>query len=182
MRTLLPVMKPFIAFLLLAATPAWSQVSPIPDIAQVAGLVVDGTNRFRHDHGLGPVEPERRLATAAREFAAYMAQTDRLDHTADGRQPWGRARAQGYDYCLVAENIAYQFDSRGFATAQLARELVSGWERSPGHRKNMLEREVVDTAVAVARSSRTGRFYAVQMFGQPRVNGRCAGTRAPRAG
>jgi len=180
-RALLRVMKRFIAVILLTATPAWSQVSPIPDMAQVAGLVVEGTNRFRHDHGLTSVTPERRLASAAREFAAYMAQTDRLDHAADGRQPWGRAKAQGYDYCLVAENIAYQFDSRGFATAQLAHELVAGWERSPGHRKNMLEREAVDTAVAVARSPRTGRYYAVQMFGRPRVNGRCAETRAPRA-
>jgi len=175
-------MKRAMLLLLFLAEPAWAAASPVPDMAQVEGLVVEGTNHFRLDHGLGPVVPERRLATAAREFAAYMAQADRLDHAADGRQPWGRAKAQGYEYCLVAENIAYQFDSRGFATAQLAQELVAGWERSPGHRKNMLEREAVDTAVAVARSPRSGRYYAVQMFGQPRVNGRCAGTRAPRAG
>ena len=173
-------MKRAMLLMLFAAGSAWAAVSPIPDAAQVASLVVDGTNRFRHDNGLAPVAPERRLAHAAREFAAYMAQTDRLDHAADGRQPWGRARAQGYDYCLVAENIAYQYDSRGFATAQLARELVSGWERSAGHRRNMLERDAVDTAVAVARSATTGRYYAVQMFGRPRVNGGCAGTRAPR--
>jgi uncharacterized protein YkwD len=175
-------MKRLMAFVLLATTPAWAQPSPIPDMARVAELVVEGTNHFRHDHGLGPVTPERRLSGAAREFAAYMAQADRLDHAADGRQPWGRARAQGYDYCLVAENIAFQYDSRGFATAQLAHELVSGWERSAGHRKNMLERDAVDTAVAIARSPRTGRYYAVQMFGRPRVNGRCAETRVPRAG
>ena len=174
-------MKRSMLLLLLATWPAWAAMSPVPDAAQVANLVVEGTNRFRHENGLAPVEPERRLAHAAWEFASYMAQTDSLDHAADGRQPWGRARAQGYDYCLVAENIAYKYDSRGFATAQLARELVAGWERSAGHRKNMLERDVVDTAVAVARSAKTGRYYAVQMFGRPRVNGRCAETRAPRA-
>jgi len=174
-------MKRSLLLLFLAVGSAWAEVSPIPDAAQVANLVVEGTNRFRHDNGLAPLAPERRLDHAAREFAAYMAQADRLDHAADGREPWGRARAQGYDYCLVAENIAYQYDSRGFATARLARELVSGWEHSPGHRKNMLERDAVDTAAAVARSARTGRYYAVQMFGRPRVNGTCAETRAPRA-
>ena len=172
-------MKRSLFVLLLAAAPAWAEVSPIPDFVGVATLVVEGTNRFRRDNGLAPLAPERRLVHAAWEFASYMAQTDRLDHAADGRQPWGRARAQGYDYCLVAENIAYQYDSRGFATVQLARELVSGWERSPGHRKNMLQRDAVDTAVAVARSAKTGRYYAVQMFGRPRVNGRCPETRAP---
>ncbi len=39
-------------------------------------------------------------------------------------------------------------------------------------RKNMLAPEVTETGVAVARSGKTGRYYAVQMFGRPRVNGR----------
>src|SRR5438094_588411 len=34
-------------------------------------------------------------------------------------------------------------------------------------RKNMEEPNVVDTGVAVARSTRTGRYYGVQMFGRP---------------
>jgi hypothetical protein len=67
----------------------------------------------------------------------------------------------------VAENIAWQFHSQGFTTPDLAERLVRGWERSPPHRANMLDGSVTDTGVALARSSRTGRWYAVQMFGRP---------------
>ena len=139
-----------------------------PDLAEAAKLVVEGTNRFRHEQGLAPVHPEGKLTEAAREFAAYMARTDRFDHDADGRRPPERARAKGYDYCLVSENIGFEFNSRGFATAELAREFVEGWKHSPPHRKNMEEGGAVDIGVAVAHSAATGRYYGVQMFGRPR--------------
>ena len=152
-----------VAFLLCAAA------AHAADIPAVERAVIEGTNRFRHEEGLASVRPDSTLDRTAREFADYLARTDRFDHEADGRTPALRARAHGYDYCLVAENIAYQFDSRGFTTSALARGLVQGWKDSPGHRRNMLDKRVVDTGVAVARSAHSGRFYAVQMFGRRRA-------------
>ena len=114
------------------------------------------------------MHPEAKLTAAAREFADYMARTDRFEHNADGRHPPDRARAHGYDYCLVSENIGFEYNSRGFATADLARDFVEGWKRSPPHRKNMQDRGVVDIGVAIARSATTGRYYGVQVFGRPR--------------
>jgi uncharacterized protein YkwD len=139
------------------------------DIVAVERAIVEGTNRFRHEQGVGSVRPDSMLDRTAHEFAEYLARTDRFDHEADGRTPAIRARAHGYDYCLVAENIAYQFDSRGFTTPVLARELVEGWKDSPGHRRNMLDARAVDTGVAVVQSRHSGRFYAVQMFGRRRA-------------
>ena len=52
--------------------------------------------------------------------AAYMAKSGKFDHDADGRQPAQRIAAKGYRYCMVAENIAYEFSSRGFASSELA--------------------------------------------------------------
>ena len=51
--------------------------------------------------------------------------------------PKGRERtaAQGYAECLVAENIAWESDPRGFTARGLARALVKGWQDSPPHRK-----------------------------------------------
>lgn len=144
------------------------------DLPAVEKLVVDATNAFRGQEGLDSVRPDRALAKAAQDFADYMARTDRYGHTADGRNPADRARGQGYGYCLLAENIAYQYNSAGFRTAELARGFVEGWKHSPGHRKNMLEPAVTDTAVAVAHSEKSGRYYAVQMFGQPKRKG-CLG-------
>ncbi|HEY4261398.1 MAG TPA: CAP domain-containing protein, partial [Schlesneria sp.] len=45
---------------------------------------------------------------------------------------------------------------------------TEGWKHSPGHRKNMLDRDVTETGVAVAWSKETGHYYAVQMFGRPK--------------
>lgn len=138
------------------------------DAGRVERMIEDDTNTFRREEGLPRVKASPKLERAARHFVEYMAQTDRYGHTVDGKKPHERAQAAGYDYCLVAENIAYQYSSTGFRTPELAHGLFEGWKKSPGHRRNMLEPDALDTAVAVARSPHTGRWYAVQMFGRPR--------------
>lgn len=153
--------------MLVAATGATAQPRA-PDLADAAKRVIEGTNRFRHERGFVTVRPDAKLTEAAREFAGYMARTDRFEHNADGRHPPERAREHGYDYCLVSENIGFEFDSRGFAAAELARDFVEGWKNSPPHRRNMEDGGAVDIGVAIARSAKTGRYYGVQMFGRPR--------------
>jgi hypothetical protein len=138
------------------------------DLEQAERLIARRTNEFRAENGLARLEPDAALVRAAEGFAQYMARTDRYGHAADGTQPAERAQARGYDYCLVSENISYQFSSEGFGTEELARRFVEGWKSSPGHRRNMLEPDVVHMAAAVARSAQTGRYYGVQMFGRPR--------------
>lgn len=154
------------AYMALCASPiAWAAQ---PDTSQVERRVIESTNDFRRGERLRPVARDDRLDAAARSFAQFMAQTAKYGHDADGSSPSARARRHGYDYCLVSENISYQYSSRGFTTADLATQIFEGWKNSPGHRKNMLDADAGDTAVAVARSERTGYYYAVQMFGKPR--------------
>jgi uncharacterized protein YkwD len=143
-------------------------VNPQPvDAAAVARLIVEQTNEFRAANERPAVEVNPRLTATAEYFAGYMAQHDRYGHNADGNRPSQRATRFGYDYCLISENIAYQYSSIGFATAELAKRFVEGWKNSPGHRENMLDPGVTETGVAVARSDKTGYWYAVQMFGRP---------------
>jgi uncharacterized protein YkwD len=141
-----------------------------PDTARVEALVIDGTNEFRRHEHLEPVGRNARLDEAAREFAAFMARTGKFDHDADGRTPSDRARAHGYDLCLIAENISYEFNTGDFETQDLARRFVEGWKNSPGHPRNMLKGEATEIAVAVARGSAQGapRYYAVQLLGRPK--------------
>lgn len=138
------------------------------DLGEAGLSIARRTNDFRAENGLPRLQPSGPLERAAEGFAQYMASTDRYGHAADGSQPAERAQARGYEYCLVSENISYQFHSDGFATEELARRFVEGWKSSPGHRRNMLAPDVVHMATAVARSARTGRYYGVQMFGRPR--------------
>ncbi len=108
-----------------------------------------------------------KLTKTAREFADYLARTDRFSHTADGRSPGQRVSASGYEWCIVAENIAWEYDSAGFTTRGLGQALLTGWKNSPEHRRNMLDSDVTEIGVGVARSEKTGRYYAVQDFGRP---------------
>lgn len=152
---------------LAASLVAVAHAAQTADVAKAAQAVVSQTNALRERGNLAMVHDEPRLARAASEFASHMARTNRYGHEADGRDPPKRAEAAGYDYCLVLENIAYDYDSRGFDTARLARTLVEGWRRSPPHRANMLNAAVTHIGVGIARSA-TGYYYAVQMLGLPR--------------
>ena len=139
-----------------------------PDLGAAERLVIDKTNEFRVGLRLAPTKPDPQLADAARDFAAFMARTDRYGHDADGRSPADRAQARGYAYCALAENIAFLSNPAGTSTEALVDTVVEGWKQSPNHRRNMLLPEVVDTAVALAQSPTSQRYYAVQLFGRPR--------------
>lgn len=146
------------------------------NIDAATGQVLAGVNRLRIEAGAPPLVASALLAKAAREFALYMAETDRYGHEADGRTPDERARRAGYQPCIVAENIAYQYLSTGFRTAELSQGLLDAWMDSPGHRANILDLRLTEIGVGIARSGNTARYYAVQLFGQPPSrDGRCFG-------
>jgi uncharacterized protein YkwD len=148
------------------ATPERPDVAK-PDLARVNDEIIRLTNEFRRQEGCPEVQRNPQLTAAAQDFAEYMARTDRFGHTADGTHPWDRAKKHGYAYSIVSENIAYFYNSAGYRTEELAREIVEGWKHSPGHRKNMLDPDVADIGVAVAHSKHTGYYYAEQLFGRP---------------
>lgn len=137
-----------------------------PVLEQVEDRIVERTNSFRKDHDLQALETDDLLRKTARDFAEYMARTDRYGHHADGRSPAQRAKQKEYPLCLIAENIAYSFATEGFQTKELASKTVEGWIDSPPHRRNMLREHVTEIGVAVAQSEQTGVFYGVQLFGR----------------
>ena len=140
----------------------------LPDIPRTEAAIVEMTNAFRRGEKLADVKPNAELARAARLYAEYLAKSGRFAHEADGRQPTDRAKASGYKFCMVAENLALNLDSRGFTTAKLADDAVEGWKNSPGHRKNMVQPHVTEIGVGIARApDRDPKFISVQLFGRP---------------
>jgi hypothetical protein len=125
------------------------------------------TNAFRQSQSLATLASSPTLAAAAQEFVRYMARTGHYGHDADGRTPRERAQAHGYRSCLVSENIAFQQRPEAFTDQALAAVFIDGWKSSPMHRRNMLDPDVTEFAVAVAQDERTRRWYAVQLFGLP---------------
>jgi hypothetical protein len=104
-----------------------------------------------------------------RTHVNYMARTDTYGHAAHGNRPSERAKQHGYEYCIVSENIAYQYRPIG-STEALATAFFQGWKHSPDHRKNLLDPAVTEIGVAMAQNEETGFYYAVQMFGRPHSN------------
>lgn len=140
----------------------------LPDLVAAVNAIVNSTNDFRHSEGQQNVEINLELTKTAQYFADFMASTNKYGHQADGQRPGERAKKHDYAYCIVSENIAYQFNSAGFTTEELAMGFFQGWKDSADHRKNMLDADIAQTGVAVARSKESGYYYAVQMFGRPK--------------
>jgi uncharacterized protein YkwD len=143
--------------------------SPVdgPDLEKAERAIVRLTNEFRRENGLEELKTDEKLHKAASYFAAFLARADKFGHEADGNQPWDRVALFGYDYCVVAENIAFQMKSTGFETKELAGMFFEGWQESPPHRKNMLQPHVSETGLAIGRAPGSERYFAVQLFARP---------------
>jgi len=135
------------------------------------------------------------LAKEARNHSRWMAKSQQLTHrsTVPGRASLKqRIKASGLSFRTGSENIGmvhrYRIDNRRFrilsssqckfathqgqplpahSYASLARHIVDLWMNSPGHRRNILDRQAkkVSTAVAFDPNARyCGRFWLTQNF------------------
>ena len=100
-------------------------------------------NDFRRTEGLGSLTYSVALEQAARAHAEDMASQGLFSHTgSDGSTVSQRVSRTGYGWCTVAENIA-------MGQGDLA-EVMAAWADSPGHRANMLSRDVREFALVEA--------------------------------
>jgi stress response protein SCP2 len=131
-----------------------------PPAAGPAEEVVVATNVERGRHGLAPLTVDARLGAAAQLHTVDMVRRSFFSHeNPDGEQVWDRARAVGYPYRKVAENIA--------AGQRTAAEVVTGWMDSPGHRRNILDGELTQIGVGHVLGGEYGVVWT-QVFGTPR--------------
>ena len=161
------------------------------------GVLIE-TNRARCAQGLSPLETNRDLQKAAQWHSADMAKRNFFDHTSPvrGRRTLGdRVSKAGYNFRQIAENIieshfvayesgaryrvtdekrcAFQYiDGRTIARhtyGSLAREVVTRWMDSPGHRRNILTRDLRHHGFAMAANkdqALCGGIYATQVMGR----------------
>ena len=116
------------------------------------------SNEVRLRKGLNALEWNGELAELARDHAQKMATKDRLSH--DGfKHRFAVLRAAGIAIKLT-ENVAM---SKGFADP--VGTTIRGWIDSPGHRRNLYDRDVAFTGVGFA-VSRSGRIYCAQLYGK----------------
>ncbi len=120
-----------------------------------------GRKRFDAAAALTPSAP---LARAALDHARDLAAFGRLSHKgSDGAGPADRVSRAGYQWAIVAENVA--------SGAETADEVVTGWLESPSHCSNLMNPLFTEMGVAYAASPDANGIYWAQVFGASRLRG-----------
>ena len=123
-------------------------------------LMLDSVNAERAKESLDPLTWCPALARSATAHSVDMAANNYFEHESlDGREISDRAKAQGYNYRTVGENIAV--GQRDVA------EVMDGWMNSPGHRENILRPQFTHLGSGVATGDYKGfeSIYWTQNFG-----------------
>ena len=122
--------------------------------------VFDLVNAERSHQGLPALVYNPQLDRMAKIQAQNMARFQKMAHVIpESSLPTlsDRARDSGYLYARLAENVALGYPS--------AETVVEGWMASKGHRANILQHDVEETGIGIARSPAGGIYYC-QVFGR----------------
>ncbi|QAS53104.1 CAP domain-containing protein [Halobacillus litoralis] len=115
--------------------------------------VIELTNNAREKNGLNPLKSSGEVTEVAQEKSEDMAENNYFSHTSPTYgSPFDMLKEFGVDYRTAAENIA--------AGQQSPQEVVDGWLNSPGHRKNIMNKNLTHIGVGFAED---GNQW-VQMF------------------
>lgn len=143
------------------------------DEKRLADLIFEGINEVRKEQKLPALTQDAILFDAAQFHAEYLVKAGKLTHyqTKDKyKKPVNRVRAFGGKHSVVAENVAYQqFESGTRTYEELAKKFVRQWVKSSGHYRNIINPKVNESGVAVGVDTKTGKVYAVQVFGKMNV-------------
>lgn len=142
---------------------------PAPGDAALLDSVLNRLNEIRANGGrcggseFAPSPPLERspvLDEAARMHAEDMANNSFLAHTgSDGSNPGDRVTSAGYDWRVVAENVASGQTS--------ADDIAATWLESAGHCANLMDAKYSETGIAYALNPGDGRdIYWVQVYAE----------------
>ncbi len=127
--------------------------SPTAD-SRLVNDVLKQTNDFRKSQGLSPLIMNPELNKIAQQHSEDMA-SGRVafgHHGFGDRQTKASEDIQGMH--AFAENVAYGVNA--------AKDVVTLWENSPGHRRNMLGNYTY-IGIGIAKDSK-GQFYYTEIF------------------
>ena len=154
-------------------------------ISSLERRVQDRINDERSDRKLRELDWDERLSRIARAHSEDMARRSFFNHVnPDGRTPTDRGKAAGYEcrkahgtYYRVglAENLyqgslysririsgtqkRYDWNS----SEDIAKQSVIGWMKSPGHRRNILDKDYSQAGVGIAISA-GDEVFITQLF------------------
>jgi uncharacterized protein YkwD len=167
------------------ATPPQRPGQPEIRIPNLERRIHDLINRERKASDLSALQFDERLASIARAHSEDMGRRHFFSHVnPDGRNPTARGKLAGYTCRKVyrgysteglGENIfqgnlydrvRISGNQRSYdwnTPEDLAKQSVKGWMNSPGHRRNILEKNYMQTGIGVA-ISKDDKVYVTQVF------------------
>lgn len=142
----------FICFFLFVSL---NSFSPRFDNRNLVTDVLNLTNQFRKSEGLPVLIMKQQLNALAQKHSADMARGRvGFGHTGFGKRD-AKAQREIKGLHSFAENVAYGATS--------AKEVVTMWKNSPGHRRNMLG-PYKYIGIGTAKDSK-GQIYYTEIFG-----------------
>ena len=112
-----------------------------------ATKVAAGLNAFRASQGLGRVSHDSELSRAAQVQACDLARTGKFGHRgSDGSNHRVRLERTGYCAGVSAENLAWGYPE--------PKQIITGWQGSPGHRKVMELSRAREFGVGIAQGAK----------------------------
>lgn len=106
---------------------------------------LDMLNAIRKRQEVGVLANNEKLNSIAQAYACTLARTGHFDHVGpDGSTLSERVRKGGYNFCVVAENLA-----RGQSNVTGA---LRGWITSEGHWRNMKRQSLTEVGFGAAAS------------------------------
>ena len=157
------------ALVLLACVAPSVRAQEVPfDPGAVRAAVLAETNAYRASKNIPQLQENAALEAAATAYAVYLAEHEKMGHTADGRTPPKRVSAQGYKGCFISENVWSSFrHSETMLAEEVARKAMDGWKKSPGHNANLLQKRAHEIGIGAAGWKLDGGqeiFRVVQVF------------------
>jgi uncharacterized protein YkwD len=142
-------------------------VAPPPGVtylAKVEDLVFKMTNQARAARGLAPLTRDAELDNAARSFSNNMLVRNFFDHDTPGGPTFEKRLANQYRHWVsdMGENIWSGSGYNPGNTQEIAKDIISDWLKSPGHRENILDPSFTHLGVGVSAQHHTIR--ATQEF------------------
>ena len=141
-----------------------SSSPPSSNAAITISGIIGTTNAERSANGgLKALKENAKLDAAAAAKVKDMFANQYFEHTSpQGKGPADLAKAEGYSYILIGENLALG----NFKDDQ---DLLTAWMNSPGHRANILNSKFTEMGAAASMGLYEGRkvWLAVQEFGEP---------------
>jgi uncharacterized protein YkwD len=136
----------------------FSMVGPMSAGGAMEGLGASASaeeylGAIRKEYRLPPLAPDPTLEKSAAQQAGYMAGAGKMAHrTGWGKDFTSRMRDNGVRGA-AAENVAYGQTS--------AKEVLSGWMTSKGHRRNMLDPAFGHFGLASAEDGQGRKYWAL---------------------